>query len=101
MFNNISISVPCADNNDKGFYWQDIMVSTFVGQIFSLIGKIKSVYFRIYFEVRKHQQRGPAVYEFQRSKKALATTLLILGTFMLCWLPMCLFQVYNGFINLK
>jgi len=29
----------------------------------------------------------------RREKKALVTTLLIVGTFVLCWLPMCLFQL--------
>ena len=28
-----------------------------------------------------------------RNKKAVITTLLILGTFVFCWLPMCLFQL--------
>ena len=28
-----------------------------------------------------------------RSGKALRTTLLIVGTFLLCWLPTCIFQV--------
>ncbi len=28
-----------------------------------------------------------------RNQKAVVTTLLILGTFLLCWLPMCLFQL--------
>ncbi len=41
----------------------------------------------------RHQNVGPVRQEVQRNKKALLTTLLILGTFILCWLPMCLFQI--------
>ena len=36
---------------------------------------------------------GPLRNEHRRNKKALFTTLFILGTFMVCWGPNCLFQV--------
>ena len=48
---------------------------------------------RMVFEIRKRQKLNPSQSSFQHSKKALATTLLILSIFILCWLPQCLFQV--------
>ena len=48
---------------------------------------------RIYKEALRHQRREQPADNFTGSQKALVTTLLILGTFMLCWLPMCIFQV--------
>ncbi len=42
---------------------------------------------------RRHLNMGPVRHDVQRNKKALFTTLLILGTFIVCWLPTCLFQI--------
>lgn len=60
-------------------------------------------YIRIYIQVRKHhknqslyqvQQRNhQRLSSIQKNKKTLFTTLLILGLFMICWLPNCLFQI--------
>ena len=52
-------------------------------------------YIRILSTIRKRhrnleQLRLETVH---RNKKAVITTLLILGTFVLCWLPTCLFQI--------
>ena len=53
-----------------------------------------AVYGRIYWETQKHMKRTPGIFqEMQKNKKALVTTLLILGTFIICWFPNCLFQV--------
>ena len=51
-------------------------------------------YFRMLMAVKqRHQYIGPVGQEMSRNKKAIFTTLLILGTFVLCWLPMCIFQI--------
>lgn len=51
-------------------------------------------YIRMLIAVKKrHQYVGPVRQEISRNKKAIFTTLLILGTFVLCWLPTCLFQI--------
>ena len=56
-------------------------------------------YLRIYWKVRKHRAPGDGQVCYYRkreekhSRKALVTTLLILGSFILCWLPTCLFQI--------
>ena len=52
-----------------------------------------SIYLRIYWEVRHNTKNWPPQQELQKNKKALVTTLLILGTFMLCVMPNCLFQI--------
>ena len=51
------------------------------------------VYLRILIAVKRRHQNIPIRTELQRNKKALFTTLLILFTFIICWLPMCLFQI--------
>ena len=51
-------------------------------------------YIRMFCTIRaRPNMRGPMKQDISRNKKALFTTLLILGTFILCWLPMCLYQV--------
>ena len=61
-----------------------------------------SIYLKIYCAVRTKQRRhsmyqtsnGRVVRErVQHNTRALLTTLLILGTFAIFWLPMCIFQV--------
>lgn len=54
---------------------------------------ITYIYITIYMEVRKQQRRELQPRDFKKNKKAFVTTLLILGSFILCWLPLCLFQV--------
>ena len=55
------------------------------------------IYIRIYMEVRKHHSRQTSAHSTQqdivKNKKAIITTLLILGTFILCWLPLCIFSI--------
>ncbi len=51
------------------------------------------LYMRIYREVRLHRIRISQHVEYNKNKKALLTTLLILGTFVGCWLPVCLYQI--------
>ena len=49
--------------------------------------KIVNVISRRHHGMEMHQDSAV------RNKKAVITTLLILGTFVVCWLPMCLFQM--------
>ena len=53
------------------------------------------IYVKIYLVVRKHKSPGESnlKQEVQRNKRALCTTLLILGSFVACWLPCCLYQL--------
>ena len=51
------------------------------------------IYVRIYIEVHRIQSRPDGGREMQRNIKAVITTLFILGTFVLCWLPNCLFEI--------
>ena len=52
-------------------------------------------YLTIYYEVHKRRLNcNPGSLEVcPRNRKALITTLLILGTFCICWIPTCIFQV--------
>ncbi|XP_060601439.1 melanocortin receptor 5-like [Ruditapes philippinarum] len=52
------------------------------------------IYMRIFFEVRRIQAKMQFTRCFTlHNKKALITTLLIIGTFILCWMPNCIFQL--------
>ncbi|ELT89471.1 hypothetical protein CAPTEDRAFT_75176, partial [Capitella teleta] len=53
------------------------------------------MYGRIYARVWKHQmtRNHMSQQNSSRSRKTLITTLLILGTFVFCWLPTCVFNV--------
>ncbi|XP_046333420.1 melanocortin receptor 3-like [Haliotis rufescens] len=51
-------------------------------------------YLRIYIEVRRVHRQGPSArMDYVRNRKALFTTLVIIGTFAVCWLPTCLMQI--------
>ncbi|XP_067650312.1 melanocortin receptor 5-like [Haliotis asinina] len=51
-------------------------------------------YLRIYLEVRRVHRQGPSArMDYIRNRKALFTTLVIIGTFAVCWLPTCLMQI--------
>lgn len=53
------------------------------------------IYSRIYFEVKRIQTRTPSFPdETIQNRKAMVTTLLIIGTFSICWLPNCIFQIF-------
>ena len=55
---------------------------------------ITYTYGRIYAEVRRTYRHGSSnPMDYVRNRKALLTTLLIIGTFVFCWLPTCLFQI--------
>lgn len=55
---------------------------------------ITFIYMRIFFEVRRIQAKMPFMRCFTlHNKKALITTLLIIGTFIVCWVPNCIFQL--------
>ena len=61
------------------------------------------IYIRIYIKINRthltrlsrlqEDNRRHQVLDFNRNRKALVTTLMILGSFVVCWLPLCLFQV--------
>ena len=50
------------------------------------------MYIKIYQEVKSRIQQQDMV-RMKRNRKALLTTLLILGSFVICWLPTCIFQI--------
>ncbi len=55
-----------------------------------------STYVSMFLAIKRRHQNinvGPVRQDVKQNKKALCTTLLILGTFILCWLPTCLFQI--------
>ena len=60
------------------------------------------IYVKIYIKIHERRRKASNPQDDHRThlsdnmkqtKKALVTTLIILGTFVSCWLPLCLFQV--------
>ena len=52
------------------------------------------LYLRIFLEIKKLLARGQAMQQDDlHSNKAIITTLLIIGTFMICWVPNSLYQI--------
>ena len=68
-------------------------------------GVMTYIYTRIYIKIKRHRipgerhvskeslKRSSLRKDINKSKRALITTLLILGSFMICWLPNCLYQI--------
>lgn len=59
-----------------------------------------TLYVSICIRIRKHHAPGDMSdhqvnqrREQKRNRKAVTTTLLVLGSFIVCWLPTCLFQI--------
>lgn len=74
-------------NNFQGEYL--IMITTFICLV-----SISFIYLRIYCEVKAINSRLTYLQKDNfHNKKSLITTLLIIGTFILCWLPTCIFQI--------
>ena len=62
------------------------------------LGVMFYFYGRIYMKIRRHRRPGYVMADSRlamgrKTTKALITTLLNMGTFIITWLPMCLFQV--------
>ena len=60
------------------------------------------IYIKIYIKIHERRRKSFNIHDDHRThlsdnmkqtKKALVTTLIILGTFVTCWLPLCLFQI--------
>ena len=60
------------------------------------------LYTRIFIEYRKfigrHQQFHPSELH---NKKAIVTTLLVIGTFMICWVPISVYRLVHSFRLVK
>ncbi|XP_033763039.1 melanocortin receptor 5-like [Pecten maximus] len=66
-----------------------IMITTFICLV-----SIVFIYLRIYCEVKAiHNRLTPLQKDSFHNKKSQITTLLIIGTFIICWLPTCIFQI--------
>ena len=61
--------------------------------IFLCLCGITFVYLRIYCVVLTLQTQCSVPDDVFHNKKAVATTVLIIGTFCVCWLPNCIFQI--------
>jgi hypothetical protein len=51
------------------------------------------IYLRILFEVRYKSNQEIVVRRSNTNTKAVITTFFILGSFIVCWLPLCLFNI--------
>ncbi|KAI0210069.1 hypothetical protein LSAT2_005196 [Lamellibrachia satsuma] len=63
-----------------------ITFACFVAMAFTYIGICVTV-------CKLHKQQSSFGDNFRQNKKALCTTFLILGTFVVCWIPICAFQL--------
>ena len=61
---------------------------------FILLISMSCIYIRIYIQIRKYTNFEGRHQRFvRRTRRGLCTTLIIVGTFMICWLPYCIFEV--------
>ncbi|XP_060070726.1 melanocortin receptor 5-like [Ylistrum balloti] len=81
-------------------YCEVIMYNDFHGEYlimtvtFICLVSISFIYLRIYCEVKAINSRLTYLQKDSfHNKKSLITTLLIIGTFVLCYLPTCIFQI--------
>ncbi|XP_060086201.1 melanocortin receptor 5-like [Ylistrum balloti] len=81
-------------------YCEVIMYNDFHGEYLVMLVTficfvcISFMYLRIYCEVRKINNRLTYLQKDNfHNKKSLITTLLIIGTFIICWLPTCIFKI--------
>jgi hypothetical protein len=58
------------------------------------------IYSRILLEIQRHRERATNNPDLRRNRKALVTTIIILGTFTICWVPLCLFNI-SAIIQIK
>jgi hypothetical protein len=54
---------------------------------------ITFIYMRIYCKIKGKHPTNIVHNKSIANKKALVTTMLILGTFVVCWLPICIFSI--------
>lgn len=80
-------------------YCEYIMYNDFQGDYlviactFICLLSIMFIYCRIYHEVRKMNRRLTLLtFNKEHNAKTLFTTMLIIGTFMICWIPLFTFQ---------
>ncbi|XP_045189542.2 adrenocorticotropic hormone receptor-like [Mercenaria mercenaria] len=66
-----------------------------IGFIFVVLFIIVIIYTRIYMQLKSHVLVG---IPRKQTSKALVTTVLLIGTFTLCWAPMGIFQIYMNFL---
>ena len=72
------------------FESQIVLLSLILLELFVLI----YLYLRIFLEIKQLLARGQAMHQDNlHSTKAIVTTLLIIGTFMICWVPNSIYQI--------
>ena len=72
------------------FESQIVLLGLIIPELFVLI----FLYSCIFLEVKKLLGRGHALHQDDlHNKKAIITTLLIIGTFMFCWVPNSVYQI--------
>ena len=106
-FSDFIVSLPLhlRDSSSRLFYCEAVYVSLYSEEFtVFLVAAVCFVmmiclYVRIYLHIRRHSAPGECTHDViqrlneRRSRRALVTTLLILGSFVVCWLPTCAFQV--------
>ena len=106
-FSDFLVSLPShlRSVDSRLFYCEAVYVSWY-GEEFTVfiiatvcLVLMLALYIRIYLHIRRHHAPGECAHDVmqrlndRRSRRALVTTLLILGSFVVCWLPTCVFQV--------
>ena len=88
------------NEKQKMNYCEYIMYNDFHGDYlviactFLSLLSIIFIYLRIYYEVRQMNKRLTLLtFNKEHNAKTLVTTLLIIGTFVLCWIPLFTFQI--------
>ena len=101
-FSNFLFGYPGYKNKESFFnYCEYIMYDNFHAEylVFGVtildLCVIIFIYTKIWIEIKKLNTRTRFYPdEITQNKKAIYTTLFIIGTFCLCWMPNCFYQIY-------
>ncbi|XP_074658886.1 adenosine receptor A2b-like [Tubulanus polymorphus] len=85
---NATITDVCLRTNSDRYMPQFIMLPLMIVTLITIV----LIYTKILVEIRRHHQRATNNPDLQKNRKALVTTLCIMGSYCVLWMPYFLFD---------